>query len=254
MNRKKLKRYCLDLVIVILLCVLIASGYKVFTTVEEYSKSRKEYSDIKEQMIVEPVTEEEDDGYLRFDYNGLMRVNPDFKFWIDIPGTAISYPVVQATDNDYYLRRSFSGQYSVGGVIFMDCRVPDDLTGMNTVIYGHRMNDGSMFTDLRKYLSKDFALGNDEVHLYRKDGVYVYKIFAACKTDVFSDCYDISFSDEEAFGKWIDRQVSASQIGFGIAPTAEDRILTLVTCVGSWDELGRYVVQAVLTDIVPRDA
>ena len=249
-NKKKLKKWCLDLVVVILVCIAIVSGYKVLTAVGEYSKNRKEYSDIKEQMILVPEVEEEDDGYLRFDFNGLMRVNSDFKFWIDIPGTSISYPVVQASNNDYYLRRTFSGQYNVGGVIFLDYRDADDLTGRNTVIYGHRMNDGSMFTDLKKFIDANFSLENDEIRLYTKEAIYIYKVFAACKTDAYSDCYDTSFSSDEAFEKWISRQVARSYVNFDRTPTAENHIITMSTCVGSWDEYGRYVVQAMLTDII----
>jgi len=253
MKRKKGVNIVLNIIVFALVGVALFSGYKIIDSLNEYGKNRQEYNEIREQMIVPQDQEKDDFGYLRFDYNGLMRVNPDFKCWIDIPGTIISYPVVQGPDNDYYLRRTFSGQYNVGGVIFLDYTCPDDLTGKNTVIYGHRMNDGSMFTDLKKFVDGSLAKEYNEVHLYRADGVYIYKIFSACKTDAFSNCYRSWFSDETDFGAWLDEQVARTDVFFDAVPTADDKIITLSTCVGSWDETGRYVVQAMLVDVIKQD-
>ena len=258
MTRKKVVNLLLNLLVFLLAGVALFSGSKIIAALGEYGGNRQEYHDIREEMIIPKQQGKEgetaeDDGYLRFDYNGLMRVNPDFKCWIEIPGTSISYPVVQGPDNNYYLRRTFSGQYNVGGVIFFDYTCPDDLTGMNTVIYGHRMNDGSMFTDLKKFVNGDFALNNNEIHLYRPEGVYIYKIFSTFKTDAYSDCYTTRFADEESFETWIKTQVARSFVYFEETPTVDDKIITMSTCVGSWDEYGRYVVQAMLVDVVKID-
>ncbi|MBQ8994933.1 MAG: class B sortase [Oscillospiraceae bacterium] len=245
----------LDTLIVLLVGVMLFSGYKLVTSLNEYRKGRAEYDDIRNQMIrtsdgseSDPVT----DGYLRFDFNGLRTINPDFKCWIDIPGTRISYPVVQGKDNDYYLRRTFSGNWNVGGVIFLDYNALGELNGKNTVIYGHRMNDGSMFTDLKKFLDRSFAEENREVHLYREGEVLIYTIFSASKTDVYCDCYQMVLPDDETFMNWIASQVARSEIDFGVIPDENSRILTLSTCVGNGEETGRYVVQAVLTSIISR--
>jgi len=251
--KKKTYRILTDILVVLLVGVMIFSGYKLISSLNEYRKGRAEYDSIREEMLIPDGAEEyASDGYLRFDYNGLRRVNPDFKCWIDIPGTAISYPVVQGPDNDYYLRRTFSGLWNVGGVIFLDYNALGDLNAKNTLIYGHRMNDGSMFTDLRKFLDRSFAQQNREVHLYRDGEVLIYTIFSVSKTDVYCDCYQMVLPDDATFASWIDSQVSRSAIDFGIVPDVDDRIITLSTCVGSGEDTGRYVVQAVLTDVVQR--
>ena len=116
MTKKKVKKLITNLLIFMLAAVSLFSAYKVLAALGEYAKGREEYEGIREQMIILPDKQEEgegawvSDGYLRFDFNGLMRVNPDFKCWIDIPGTVISYPVVQGPDNWYYLRKTFLGQ------------------------------------------------------------------------------------------------------------------------------------------------
>ncbi len=124
MTRKKVVNHVLNLLVFLLAGVALFSGYKIISALGEYGRSRQEYNEIREQMIIpkeQGAGDESADDYLRFDYNGLMRVNPNFKCWIEIPGTTISYPVVQGPDNNYYLRKTFSGQYNVGGVIFFDC-------------------------------------------------------------------------------------------------------------------------------------
>ena len=82
-------------------------------------------------------------------FDVLRDINPDCVGWIEIPGTNISYPIVQGRDNDHYLRLNFEGKYSVGGVIFLDHRCDSDFDRTNTIIYGHNMRDGSMFGSLK---------------------------------------------------------------------------------------------------------
>ena len=70
----------------------------------------------------------EPDGYLQIDFEGLQAVNPDVIGWIDIPGLSISYPVVQGTDNAYYLHHLFTGEYNSSGSIFADWHNQPDFT------------------------------------------------------------------------------------------------------------------------------
>ena len=141
----------------VLSAVLMAiSIAKIVDAKRQYELSEKEYEDLKGAVITTAPSssdsEKQDDGYLTLDFEQLYEINSDFKFWIDIPDTNISYPVVQASDNDYYLRRTFEGNSNVGGVVFVDYRCAADLSGRNVVIYGHRMNDGSMFASLKSYM------------------------------------------------------------------------------------------------------
>lgn len=81
----------------------------------------------------------EPDGYLKIDFEGLQAVNPDVIAWIDIPGLSISYPVVQGTDNAYYLHHLFTGEYNSSGSIFADWHNQPDFADPNTIVYGHNM-------------------------------------------------------------------------------------------------------------------
>ena len=93
------------------------------------------------------------------DLPALQQVNSDVIGWIAIPGTEISYPLVQGTDNDYYLTHTWNQNSSAVGAIFMDCRCSADFSGFNTIVYGHRMNNGSMFAALKHYQKAGFPAG-----------------------------------------------------------------------------------------------
>ena len=95
------------------------------------------------------------------DIENLQAENPDVVGWILIPGTDISYPLLQAENNEYYLKHAWDNQKNSCGSIFYDYRSnPSD---WNSVIYGHNMRDGSMFAQLHQYKDSDFAINNRQL-------------------------------------------------------------------------------------------
>lgn len=85
------------------------------------------------------------------DWDALAEVNPDVVAWVVVPGTRVSYPVARTSDNEYYLTHGFggeSGPLSGYGAIFMDYRNDPDWNDEGYFLYGHHMNDGSMFSDV----------------------------------------------------------------------------------------------------------
>ena len=83
-------------------------------TYEELASFVEEPEDTPKPDGGEP--DAEPDGYLKIDFEGLQAVNPDVIAWIDIPGLSISYPVVQGTDNAYYLHHLFTGSTTAAEV------------------------------------------------------------------------------------------------------------------------------------------
>jgi sortase B len=114
------------------------------------------------------------------------------------------------------------------------------------------MNDGSMFTALRKFVDSSFLEDYSEIHVYRDGEMRIYRVFSCRKTDVFDECYTFYFDDDAQFETWLRGQAALSAVGTGIVPGPEDRILTLSTCATSGDEYARYVVQAVLEQVLER--
>lgn len=181
----------------------------------------------------------------QMDLPALQQVNSDVIGWIAIPGTEISYPLVQGTDNDYYLTHTWNQNSSAVGAIFMDCRCSADFSGFNTIVYGHRMNNGSMFAALKHYKKQDFLQAHPQVYVTNASGTHAYRIYAAYEASLDGTAYYSAFSDETIKKTFIDEGVSLSVIRPGAVPTVNDHILTLSTCTGN-GHATRWVVQAVM--------
>lgn len=196
----------------------------------------------------EPVpTQAPEDPYAQalrdMDFAALQAVNPDVVGWIVIPGTGISYPLLQGADNDAYLRRTWKGNRANRGSIFLESLCARDLSDYNTIIYGHRMRNGTMFAPLANYSDSAYAAAHPEVYIATEAGSFCYQIFAAYEAGVESDTYRLALSQEEQQG-FLDYCVAQSVIDTGVVPEAGRPVLTLSTCTGNGYE-NRWVVQAV---------
>ena len=174
-------------------------------------------------------------------------MNADVLGWLSIPDTAISYPLVQGADNDYYLAHTWNRSSSAVGAIFMDARCASDRSGFNTVIYGHRMNNGSMFASLKYYNDPSYRQAHPRICLVDASGSHTYDIYAAYEVSTEGEAYRLSFSDDTERQAFLNDGLSRSVISTGITPQISDRVLTLSTCTGR-GHATRWVVQAVEAD------
>ncbi len=177
----------------------------------------------------------------------LKSINPDIYGWIKIEGTQIDYPVVQGVDNDYYLNRTFEGEYMNSGTLFVDFNNSKKLDeNRNTVIYGHNMSDGSMFHTLYNFKDSNF-FKNGVVELVTQDGIYKYEIFSAHVVHETDPYFVTSFENDEAFLSFAETMQSQSVYTKNLKFTSEDRILTLSTCTNIRDD-ERFAVHARLIE------
>ena len=198
----------------------------------------------------ENVPAEPEDPYitalLETDLLALQEVNEDVLGWIQIPDMEISYPLVQGTDNDYYLDHSWQKKSSSVGAVYVDYRNSLDLSDFNTIIYGHNMKNDSMFGQLDLFHDEDFLKEHPYVYIVDESGCRKYQIFAAYDVSVSTaESYQLSFSGGEDRRAFIDTCLGLSYIDAGITPTADAPIITLSTCTG-WGYSARWVVQAAL--------
>lgn len=185
------------------------------------------------------------DELASMDFAALREVNDEVLGWILIPWTRVSYPLLQAEDNDYYLNHTWRNTRSSVGSIFVEWRNQSDLSDFNTIIYGHRMNNGSMFASLKNYKQQSYWEEHPKVYIMDDYGMHTYEIFAAYEAGVDQDTYRLLFADDTEKQAFLDFCVSQSAVETGVVPTVEDRILTLSTCTGRGYDT-RWVVQAVL--------
>lgn len=197
------------------------------------------------QWMVAPI--EEDDPHIKtleaMDLTALREVNPDVVGWILIPDTEINYPLLQGPDNDYYLQRTWDHKSNAMGSIFLECMNLPELTNYNTIVYGHNMNDGSMFADIREYRNLEFWKNHPYVYILSDFGVYRYEVFSSYPANVKGIAYTLMFPDKAARTKFLDSVIASSSIDTGLRPEDTDRILTLSTCHGAGYS-HRWVVHA----------
>lgn len=182
--------------------------------------------------------------YAKIDLEALRQVNGDVVGWMAIPGTELSYPMLQRADNDYYLNHTWKNERNSVGAIFMECKINADMSDFNTIVYGHRMRNLSMFGSLRYYNDLEYFKEHPSVYVAVDGGVYKYDIYAAYEVGLQTITYRLDVDTQKEKEECIRFGLESSVIDTGVVPTAEDKILTLSTCTGR-GHATRWVVQAV---------
>ncbi|MBE6972357.1 MAG: class B sortase [Ruminococcaceae bacterium] len=192
---------------------------------------------------------EENAQYLwSVDLGQLQQANEDVLGWIAIPGTQLDYPILQGEDNQYYLNHTWQGKRNAAGSVFLECKMQPDLSGFNTIIYGHNMKNGSMFGSLRQYRTQSHWQEYPCIYIVNDKGIHRYDIFAAFEAEVRGYTYRLDVNTPEKKQAFLDYSAERSAIETDLVPTVEDSVITLSTCTGNgYDH--RWVVQGALTGI-----
>ena len=247
MNSNLRKILPLILCAILLFCCGLG-GYQWY----QKQKSDQVYERAKEVVSLEqppptPKVESEGDPYVELvqeiDLPALQAMNEDVIGWILIPDTPISYPLMYSGDNSYYLERTWDQQYNAGGSIFLEQYNAPDLSDFNTIVYGHRMRNDSMFGSLKYYNENSYWSEHPYVYIYNEMGAFRYEIFSAYEASVTGKTYRLELNDPEDRQSFLDACTGWSVIDTGVVPTVDDQILTLSTCTGKGYDT-RWVVQA----------
>ena len=179
----------------------------------------------------------------------LHEENPDCIYWIRIPDTQIDYPVLyHPQEKDYYLKKDFYGEYAYAGSIYLsDYCDPEESD--NLILYGHHMNNGSMFAALDQYKDSDFGKAHDRIELQTLHGAEYYRVIAAFAVPVYTgnDFLFYGFTkaeNREDYDNFIKECRERSLYEMEKTAVYKQRLLTLSTCEYSHKN-GRMVVVAV---------
>ncbi len=262
--RQKIIRYA---VMIVALGVFMYSAYRLTLIYIESKESMEVFDEVKNMFISdEPVNEEMTDeqgvvisnntGGSQFiwDYEKMISYNSDAVGYIrQDNGDYIDNPILQHSDNDYYLNHLPNNQVSSVGSIFVDYRITEGLEARNCIIYGHNMGkrvNNIMFGSLNWYYYCDddpeYYKNHPTLDVYVGYKHYKYYIFAAYKTEAEGGwTYTYSFENDETFQKYVNDCKERSIHNFTEAGeiTAEDKIITLSTCCETDEK--RMIVQAV---------
>lgn len=262
----------------VLAAVLLIAGASAFllpvlTTDREIAQDAEEYATLRTQLVdadepmLTPVAGVSvlPEGWLipvapanasvtaqrevNVDLSACKAANADFIAWMQIPHTTVDYPVVWSDDTDYYLHHTFAGKESYIGTLFSLGKTDYQLPSRNIAIYGHhiRSNDAVMFSPLIAYKEQSFYTDHATVYL---DSLYhsgTYTIFAVINMRVGDwEPSTPDFASDADFLRFVDQARAQSLYETGVTVTADDEILTLITCDRTYGgKDGRLVIMAV---------
>lgn len=182
-------------------------------------------------------------------FYSLYDINRDIRGWISIPGTNINYPVMQSSDNAYYLTHDIYNKYSWYGTPFLDFRCLIAPLSSNMIVYGHNMGDDQMFHELVNYKKADFYKTSPFIEFDTLSGMHSWKIFAVFIANTDPNQGDVfnylipSFASDLQFEQQIADIRKRSLINVSLDVTPQDHLLTLSTCTYEFKE-ARFVVVA----------
>lgn len=235
-------------VLLLLAAVFLFSGLMIALYYLDGHQSQVQYQELAQMVQVDADRPDEKPPTAAEKYAPLLEQNEDFIGWIHIDGTRIDYPVVQRQDaKNYYLRRGFDKKYSYYGVPFAF----EDATfgeADNFVIYGHHMDNGSMFSDLMKYTSPVFYQEHPQIQLDTMEGYGTYEIIAVLKTVAGgeNEFHYYKFSkaaSAEEFDTYVAECKARSLYNIDTTAKYGDKLITLSTCEYS-KENGRLAIVA----------
>lgn len=182
------------------------------------------------------------------DFDALRETNPGLVAWIRCEGTNIDYPVVQGTDNEYYLTRLPDGTTNKMGSIFLDFRCSPDFSGKNSAIYGHHMKSGDMFAALENYREQAFYDEHPVVMLYTSERDYLMEVFAGYVVNAEWETLPLDFDSTAGFELYVSGVRRRSVFESGADISASDRLITLSTCTYDFSE-ARFVLVGKLVEL-----
>ena len=236
--------------IVMLLCIIVAVGSFGYLAFYNYQSSHSSeqvdnLAKIKEKNNEDFVLHKTAMVYLDNidtpdileEYSDVFALNQKLIGWIKIDGTKVDYPVLQTSNNDYYLDHNFDQEEDKNGSIFLDKDCSILPRSQNLLIYGHNMKSGKMFGTLKNYKDESFYKEHPQIQfdtIYEKgtyDVMYVFSEVVHEETEVTFKYYQfINANSADEYNSYMNDMAEMSLYDTGVTSVYGDALLTLSTC------------------------
>lgn len=257
-----MKKTVCTILILIFTGIFALGAFQIYRQFQEYDEGTSSYTDIEQYVSRQDPEdnqngkpnegqnetqsgEEQETNWPVVDFTALAEINPDIVAWIYIEDTEINYPVVQGSDNQYYLKHLFSGEWNSSGCIFLDSRNSPNFSDRHSIIYGHHMKNGTMFSGLTEYKKQEFYQTHPTILLITPEQNIRVEIFASYVANVKDDAWEITLEPDTKFEDWLEAARSRSCFDSDIIPAVTDRIVTLSTCSYEFDN-ARFVLLGIV--------
>lgn len=238
---------------VVLLALVVFAAANVVRIFYGYRTARRFYDTLRESFAVtllpaspseeqEGLTSESPTCPIMVDFDALREENGEVVGWIYAQDGSLSYPVVQSADNSKYLRRDLYGNYLVSGTVFADyrCTLPGE--DKNYILYGHNMDDGSMFAPLLEYKEQSYFDAHPTLYYLTPEANFKIELLCAGVVDMNSPIYANELDDTQLEASLAELRENGT-CSSDAEVAAEDRLITLSTCSYSYGSSSeRFVV------------
>lgn len=242
------KRY--KFIIFLLIIVIIISVLYIFNYLQDKEEVQEESSLLNTIEIEKSkVTEEKTERMLQVEK--LREENSDIVGWIEIEGTNINYPVLQGEDNSYYMTHNYKKEENTYGSIFLDKDYDWSIPSSNLLMYGHNLQNGSLFHDILNYKDESyykehpiirFTTENDDSE-YDIISAFYSRVYYKSEQNVFRYYYFVNADNEEEYNEFVENAKKASIYETGKTAEYGDQLITLSTCSYHTED-GRFAIVA----------
>lgn len=231
---KKHKRFLIAGIV-----VLIIAGVLAFTLYTMHTNA----VDVKPNNNVTPALE---DGFPVVDWQYWQEINPDIIGWVTVPGTAIDYPILQAhmDDPEFYLHHDIYKNYNVYGVPYLDASCSQlQFLSPNAVVFGHHMNDGSMFSDFSNFSDEAYVKEHLKILIQTPTRKMIYTPNCVEIVNGTQALKRTEFLDQTDFNTWYQEQINnaSTVLDDQIKPVS---VISFVTCSYNFSKNERTIVIA----------
>ena len=262
-RRKKKLRFRKWVIVVFLIFFLSIFAVSI-NQVYQWLKDNKEIENILDDVVKDTKVKEKEDtentenvnppdnkdndywnyikmSLLEVNFNELLTKNPDTVGWIQVKGTNINYPIVQTTDNSYYLNHAFDKTSNDAGWVFMDYRNDAVNFNQNTIIYAHSRYNGTMFGSLKNILNSSWYTNKDNhiIRLSTPTENTMWQVFSVYTIPKESYYITPSFNTVDSYSEFLNTIKGRSEVEFSGTVNTNDKVLTLSTCR---DNFGNRIV------------
>ena len=214
---------------------------------EEKVESESEEND--ETVLTEIAEEQKQETERMLQVKELQEQNPDIIGWLEIENTNINYPVLQGTDNSYYMTHNYKKENSKNGSIFLDANYDWNIPSNNLLIYGHNLGNGMMFQELLKYEKESFYQEHPVIRFTTAEEDAEYEIISAFKSrvyhksekNVFRYYFFLNSESEEEYNQFVKNAKNVSLYPINVTASYGDQLITLSTC-SYYVQDGRFAV------------
>lgn len=233
-------------VFAVALAALGAIGYS-------YWQGQNAYDSVAEEVFAAP---EDLEGMaladLTVDWDRLLAINPDTVGWVYIPGTAVNYPIVHTTDDEKYLDTDFNGQKTWGatyGSIFLSAANAADFSDANNIVYGHHLNNGSMFAAIADFENADQFNAHRTAYVLTPQGNFKLRSLSLVHVAADDPLAQTAFATGEELASYIQDKVDRSVVAVSDAPASADiaHLFAFATCDNLPSD-GRFVLFSYLEE------